>query len=71
MKTQKQMTLLWVIAVTIEGAIAGYLEGSYFQFSATLVFFGLLFGTAQYMVLRQASGLGILCWMPIFLFKRF
>ncbi len=48
-----RLWLWWTLATAIAGAIVGALEASGFQFIATIVFTGLLIGTAQWLVLRQ------------------
>ncbi len=48
-----RLRLWWTLATAIAGAIVGALEESGFQFIATIVFTGLLIGTAQWLVLRQ------------------
>lgn len=55
MKSQNQIAVLWVVAVTIAGAIVGLLEGSFFQFGATLIFTGLILGIGQWLVLRRVG----------------
>jgi hypothetical protein len=47
------ISLWWVLANTVAGAIAGALEAGGFQFVATFLLTGVLVGIAQWLLLRQ------------------